>query len=233
MLGTAVGQTLAMRTSLRRGLILVTCLACLAFLVSCSSRGGGDTPGEEAASTEDRRGGEPGDDGNPSQEELPDDASPLPTGGIDVPPVEPQPLPVGRDDTPEAAGAAERLTDCVAAGSCRDVDAPLVEWPGVDLSDVDLSFGKFPGVDLRGMDGSGGQFVGASFSGAILIGADFTGANLSGADLSGADLTGAKLLGANLSGAIFRDAVIDGADFTAALLCRTTMPSGLDRNDGC
>ncbi len=57
--------------------------------------------------------------------------------------------------------------------------------------------------------------------------------SLSGADLSGADLSGVCLQGANLSNANLRRAELRDANLEDVIFCKTTMPDGSIRNDGC
>lgn len=150
---------------------------------------------------------------------------------VSVPPIPSQASASGRE--PSAAGAADRINACVPTRTCSEVDAPLVAWPGGELSQQDFGFAVLSGADFRGADLSGVNFTGADLSGANFSGAKLDGANLASADLSGAFLVGARLRGVDLRGANLYQAVSDGADFEAATFCDTAWVDGRVLNDDC
>ena len=73
---------------------------------------------------------------------------------------------------------------------------------------------------------------------ADLFESDLTGANLTGSNLTGSNLSYATLIDAVLRDVDLTDVDLTGADLTGADLagtrfCRTIMPDGGDRSDGC
>jgi uncharacterized protein YjbI with pentapeptide repeats len=107
-----------------------------------------------------------------------------------------------------------------------------------DFSGADLKGTKLSGIDLScGNDRDAAILNADNLAGAertsLIVHVDLSGADLSGADLSGADLSGVCLRGANLSNANLRRAQLRDANLEDAIFCKTTMPDGSIRNDGC
>ena len=123
---------------------------------------------------------------------------------------------------------------------------------GADLTSADLSRANLANADLNGC-----QLVGTNFCEANLSGAGFWNACLDGAAFVGANLQRAKLvelyscLGTNFTKADLRECRIEGTSgsrsFDSAnllgaiefipnktdIFCKTIMPDGSIRNDGC
>lgn len=95
----------------------------------------------------------------------------------------------------------------------QDVECQRCDLRGADLSDFDMRR-----ADLFGADLTDATLAGSDLTDGIMRSADLTNADLSNANLTGVDLT---------------DAIIEGAALTDAIFCRTIMPDGTDRNDGC
>ncbi|WP_208028274.1 pentapeptide repeat-containing protein [Rhabdothermincola sediminis] len=213
-----------------RRLVPVVVVAVL-LAAGCSS-GGGDRDGDDAAgSGEDPATATtmPGVTGTVPAGDLP--LSSVTTVEAELPPVEPLAKPTGVGEDGELSAA--RLEGCVTGGSCREIEAPLVIWPGAQLAGLDLSFAVLTGVDLRGADLSGANLTSANLSGANLAGAKLDGATLADVNLTGASLTLASVRGTDLRGADLRDAIIDRASFQASIFCQTVWVDGTRLNDLC
>lgn len=205
-------------------------LAGLLLTVGCSSSGegsGGDGAAEPVG--DQVVTSLPGVTGTVPSGELP--GSPLTTIRPVLPPVEPQAEATGVGEDGQVVAA--RLNGCVADGSCRQIEAPLVIWPGAQMAGLDLSFSVLTGADLRGADLSGANLTSANLSGANLAGANLDGATLADVDLTGATLMASSVRGADLRGADLRDAIVDGATFQASIFCQTTWVDGTRLNDLC
>ncbi len=74
---------------------------------------------------------------------------------------------------------------------------------------------------------------GARLQQSSLNGTNLYGANLKNADLRAAKLQIANLENADLTGANLQGANIQGADLNGAIFCKTIMPVGEEKNDGC
>ncbi|MEQ8660310.1 MAG: pentapeptide repeat-containing protein [Gammaproteobacteria bacterium] len=116
------------------------------------------------------------------------------------------------------------------------------ECKGCDLSGAELPYAAFKNSELTGANLSGANLKAVDFYSAIMVdvdlsGADLTEANLNGAVLTGADLSGATFYNANLLGANLTDADLRGAiklgtiTISEAVLCRTTLDSGVEERD--
>jgi len=143
------------------------------------------------------------------------------------------PAPQAEGQNAGGAKSAELVNACVPTKDCRNIVAPLVSWPGADLSGVDFRFAVLTGADLRSVRAPLARFGGTDLSGADLSSANLSGASLSGTDFRGANLAGADLSGTDLRGAILTEAIVEGTNFEAATYCNTLMPDGSERNDNC
>jgi uncharacterized protein YjbI with pentapeptide repeats len=102
------------------------------------------------------------------------------------------------------------------------------------------------GTNLTGCYFNGAELAEVNLSNAILRKVRLDGATLAQSVLSGADLTHACLVRAELDEAVMKNTNLCGANLVGAsgidieywleigcIFCRTTMPDGSERNDGC
>lgn len=157
--------------------------------------------------------------------------NPSTTLTVVLPSVAPQSQATARDEGGTAS--AQVVNGCVPTGSCREIDAPLVAFPGGHLSGIDFAHASLTGADFRDADLSGVDMTGANLSGADLSGANLNGAVLAGANLRGVFMRGSTLLATDLRGADLFDAIVDGSDFTKAVFCDTTWVDGRELDGSC
>lgn len=102
---------------------------------------------------------------------------------------------------------------------------------GAILVNADLRDTKLVQVDLRKANLQNADLSGANLGFSNLRKIDLRNANLRNSVLRGADLSGARMKGANFSDADLREALVEKSSMTKAILCRTTLPWGLDNRD--
>ena len=121
-----------------------------------------------------------------------------------------------------------------------------------DLRDADLSNSNLDKASLKGayynlntifpagVDSSKAIYldVEANLSRHHFLRIDLSNTNLSRANLSSSSLASINLRNANLSNtnlthANLEGAIVEGTNFDGAIFCRTIMPDGSVRNDGC
>jgi hypothetical protein len=220
-----------MPTTMVRALATGTALFVMVVgAVGCSSDDGGD---QQGAATTEVTGDDPPPDGEeaPGAPDAPEPGELMTSEPSSLPPVEVQGEATAVDES--GVASAVLLNGCAPSGECREIDAPLVAWPGGQLGSVDFSFSTLTGADFRGADLTGANLTGANLSGANLSGARLDGANLSAVNLRGATLVGASLQGVDLRGADLTDSILDGASFRAAVFCDTAWVDGRELDDHC
>tara|TARA_B100000686_G_scaffold346158_1_gene432187 strand:+ start:44415 stop:45146 length:732 start_codon:yes stop_codon:yes gene_type:complete len=102
---------------------------------------------------------------------------------------------------------------------------------GAILVNADLRDARLVQVDLRKANLQNADLSGANLGFSNLRKIDLRNANLKHSVLRGADLSGARMKGANLSDADLREALVEKSSMTKAILCRTTLPWGLNNRD--